>query len=130
MPQGCPRPVRLLLLLTWMVLPVCADHPREVRAALDGLRANRLAAVDRVFLKDASRSGTDRLLALYELAGCYHLAGEFGRSRDFFNQADAVAQEYEGQAMISEGVPISCLKTLWNRRRSSKRTSSETPTAP
>ena len=101
MPQGCPRPVRLLLLLTWMVLPVCADHPREVRAALDGLRANRLAAVDRVFLKDASRSGTDRLLALYELAGCYHLAGEFGRSRDFFNQADAVAQEYEGQAMIS-----------------------------
>ena len=105
MQQGRPRPgrhfIRCPLVLTLMALPASADHPRDVRNALDGLRANNLAAVAKVFQKDASRAGADRLLALYELGGCHHLAGDPGRSLGFFNTADAVAREYEGQALIS-----------------------------
>ena len=95
------RSFRLAFLVTVLVVPSLADHPRDFRTALDGLRANNLAAVDRAFLKSASRSGGDRLLALYELGGCYHLAGDPRKSLGFFNTADAVAHEYEGQALVS-----------------------------
>jgi hypothetical protein len=86
-----------------LALPAAADHPRDFRIALDGLRANNLEAVDKVFLKDASRNGTDRLLALYELGEFYHLAGDTRKSIGFFNTADAVAKDYEGQAVVSAG---------------------------
>jgi len=59
--------------------------------------------VDKVFLKDASQDGTDRLLSLYELGSFYHLSGDSKKSIQFFNTADAVAHVYEGQALISAG---------------------------
>ncbi len=53
--------------------------------------------------QDASRDGTDRLLALYELGAFYHLGGNPKKSIECFNAADAVAHEYEGRAVISAG---------------------------
>jgi hypothetical protein len=86
-----------------LALPAAADHLKDFRAALDGLRANDLRPADRVFLKTASRDGTDRLLALYELGAFYHLGGNPKKSIECFNAADAVAHEYEGRAVISAG---------------------------
>jgi hypothetical protein len=107
MPKGPSRPesrlLRLFLLPALLAGAARADHPRDFRAALDGLRANRPAAMEKPFLKDASRPGGDRLLALYELGTLHHLAGDLPRSIDCFNGADAVAREYEGQALISAG---------------------------
>ncbi|MDR3670766.1 MAG: hypothetical protein P4L36_07975 [Holophaga sp.] len=94
---------RVLALLGLLALPASADHPRDFRTALDGLRANKLGVVDKVFLKNASRAGSDRLLALYELGEFYHLAGDTKKSIGFFNTADAVAKDYEGQAVVSAG---------------------------
>jgi hypothetical protein len=98
-----PSAFRVPVLVGLLALPAAADHPADFRAALDGLRANNLAAVDKAFLKDASRDGKDRLLALYELGAFYHLAGDPGKSIGFFNTADAVAHDYEGQAVVSAG---------------------------
>jgi hypothetical protein len=96
-----PRILRILLLPVLLAPAARADHPKDFRGALDGLRANRPEAVEKAFLKESSRPGTDRLLALYELGGLYHLAGDLRRSISCFNAADAVAHEYEGQALIS-----------------------------
>jgi hypothetical protein len=83
--------------------PVRADHPADVRTALEALRSNNMAGVDRIFIKSANREGADRLLSLYELGGFYHLSGDARKSADFFNTADAVAKNYEGRAVVSAG---------------------------
>jgi hypothetical protein len=95
--------LRVPVLIGLLALPAAADHPRDFRTALEGLRANNLGVVDKVFLKDASRDGADRLLALYELGAFYHLGGDPKKSIGFFNTADAVAHDYEGQAIVSAG---------------------------
>jgi hypothetical protein len=95
--------LRVPVLIALLALPAAADHIRDFRTALDGLLANNLAAVDKVFLKDASRDCADRLLSLYELGEFYHLAGDPRKSMDYFNKADAVAHGYEGQAVVSAG---------------------------
>ena len=107
MHSGRWKPGRLALrvpvLVGLLALPAAADHLRDFRAALDGLRANNLRAADKAFLKDASRDGADRLLALYELGAFYHLGGDPKRSSELFNAADAVARAYEGRAVVSAG---------------------------
>jgi hypothetical protein len=95
--------LRVPALIALLACPAAADHIRDFRNALDGLRANNLGVVDKVFLKDASRDGADRLLALYELGAFYHLAGDPKKSIGFFNTADAVAHDYEGRAIVSAG---------------------------
>lgn len=104
---GLPRSGSILIqapvLAALLAVPARADYPRDFRAALDGFRGNNSGAVDKVYLKDASGSGKDRLLALYEL-GCFaHLAGDYKKSIGFFNTADSVAHEYEAQAVVSAG---------------------------
>lgn len=96
-------PLRVALMIGLLALPAAADHLRDFRTALDGLKAGKLGVVDRVFLKGASRDGADRLLSLYELGQFYHLAGDPKKSIGFFNAADAVAHEYEGRAIVSAG---------------------------
>jgi len=100
--SGIPA-LRAAVVAGLLAVPAAADHPRDFRAALDGLRANNLGAADKVFLKDASRDCADRLLALYELGAFYHLAGDPRKSIGFFNTADAVAHDYEGRAVVSAG---------------------------
>ena len=95
--------LRVPVLLALLATPVLADHARDFRIALDGLRANTLKPADKVFLKDASSPGADRLLCLYELGAFYQLGGDPGKSRGFFNTADSVAHDYEGQAVVSAG---------------------------
>ena len=95
--------LRVAVLLALLAAPVLADHARDFRIALDGLRANTLKPADKVFLKDASSPGADRLLCLYELGAFYQLGGDPGKSRGFFNTADSVARDYEGQAVVSAG---------------------------
>jgi uncharacterized protein len=94
---------RLALAAALAALPAWADHPGDVQQALEALRANNLAAVDKIFLKPANRDGADRLLCLYELGGFYHLGGDARRSAEFFNLADTVAKVYEGRAVVSAG---------------------------
>ncbi len=95
--------LRVPVLAALAALPARADHPADFRSALDGLRANNMAKVDHEFLKDSSQDGADRLLCLYELGGFYHLQGNFKKSIEFFNTADAVAHDYEGRAVVSAG---------------------------
>ena len=95
--------LRAPVLIGLLALPAAADHLRDFRTALDGLRAGNLRAADKVFLRDASRDGADRLLALYELGSFYHLGGDPRRSSELFASADAVAHEYEGRAVVSAG---------------------------
>jgi hypothetical protein len=95
--------LRAGFLIGLLALPAAADHIKDFRIALDGLRANNLNIVDKMFIKDASRDGADRLLALYELGTFYHMGGNPKKSIEFFNAADAVAHEYEGQAIVSAG---------------------------
>jgi hypothetical protein len=94
---------RLPVLFALAATPVLADHAKDVWTAISGLRSNNLGAADKVFLKDASKDGSDRLLSLYELGSIYHLAGNPKKSTEFFNTADQVAHDYEGQAVISAG---------------------------
>ena len=98
-----PFPLRVPVLISLLALPAAADHIRDFRTALDGLRTNNLKVVDKVFLKDASRDGADRLLSLYELGAFYHLGGDPAKSIGFFNTADAVAHDYESRAVVSAG---------------------------
>ncbi len=98
-----PFSLRVPVLIGLLALPAAADHLRDFRTALDGLRADNLKVVDKVFLKDASRDGADRLLSLYELGDFYHLGGDPAKRIRFFNTADAVARDYEGQAIVSAG---------------------------
>jgi len=100
--SGCV-PVRIPVLIGMLALPAAADHIKDFHAAVAGLRANNLGAVERVFLKDASRPCADRLLALYELGAFCHLGGDPRKSIAFFNTADAVAHDYEGRALVSAG---------------------------
>jgi hypothetical protein len=89
--------------LALLAAPARADHPGDVAKALDGLRGNDLTVAERLFQKDASRDGNDRLLALYELATCCHLAGDTGKSIRWFGMADDLAHDYEARAVVSAG---------------------------
>ena len=95
--------LRAAFLIGLLAFPAAADHIKDFRIALDGLRANNLNIVDKMFIKDASRDGADRLLALYELGAFYHMGGDPKKSIEFFKAADAVAHDYEGQAIVSAG---------------------------
>lgn len=94
---------RLALTAALAALPARADHPGDIRQAVDSLRASNLAGVDKLFLKSATRDGADQLLCLYELGGFYHLGGDARKSAEFFNLADEVARAYEGRAVVSAG---------------------------
>jgi len=95
--------LRAGFLIGLLALPAAADHIKDFHTALDGLRANNLSLVDKVFIKDASRDCADRLLALYEMGAFYHMGGDPKKSIEFFNTADDVAHEYEGRAIVSAG---------------------------
>lgn len=104
--EGLPR-IALCLLVpalgAALAPPARADHPREVRRALDGLRDGNLRRAEQAFLKTAGRPGADQLLALYELGSLRQMAGQFQASLELFRSADAVARGYEGRAMLSAG---------------------------
>ena len=104
--EGLPR-IALCLLVpalgAALAPPARADHPREVRRALDGLRDGNLRRAEQAFLKTAGRPGADQLLAQYELGSLRQMAGQFQASLELFRSADAVARGYEGRAVLSAG---------------------------
>lgn len=104
--EGLPR-IALCLLVPALGAALAprarADHPREVRRALDGLRDGNLRRAEQAFLKTAGRPGADQLLALYELGSLRQMAGQFQASLELFRSADAVARGYEGRAVLSAG---------------------------
>ena len=81
--------------------PALADHPKDIAKVLPPAFAGDLGPANAMFMKDAQTSGRNQLLYLYELGALYQTQGEFARSVDFFNRADAVAHEYEGKAVAS-----------------------------
>jgi hypothetical protein len=81
-----------------------ADYPVTFGNAVNGVRTKSMAPVHEAFLKDATNVGNkDRLLALYEMAGLTRLAGDTKKSIEYFANADALAHEYEGRAVVSAG---------------------------
>ena len=52
---------RLAVAAALAAFPARADHPGDVQLALDALRANHLAGVDKLFLKRADRDGADQV---------------------------------------------------------------------
>ena len=102
----------LFMLLT---IPVFSNPIKRFDTAFNGLLKNDLSLVEKAFGKEAAKDGKDRLLALYELGNFYHLSGDFKKSIYYFNLADAVAHNYEDQALISAGKVINNISaTLFN----------------
>ena len=83
------------------VMPALADHTKDIAKVLPPAFAGDLGPANSMFMKDAQAPGRNQLLYLYELGALYQVQGEFARSADFFNRADAVAREYEGKAVAS-----------------------------
>jgi hypothetical protein len=84
------------------VAPAFASHPRDFASVLPPfLQAGDLAPAEKLFLKDATSSGRNQLLYLYEMASFYRMMGEVGKSIDLFAAADQVAHGYEGKAVVS-----------------------------
>jgi hypothetical protein len=84
--------------------PALASHPRDFATVMPPfLRAGDLTPAEKLFLKDATSSGRNQLLYLYEMASFYRMVGEVGKSIDLFAAADRVAHDYEGKAVVSAG---------------------------
>jgi hypothetical protein len=96
-PRFLPTAVCALL----CACPVLADHPKDMAKILPAAFAGDIGPANATFLKDAQSSGRNQLLYLYELGALNQLQGDFARSTQLFNQADAVAHDYEGKAVLS-----------------------------
>ena len=92
---------RCCITFLFLALPILADPVKRFDKALHGLISSNLSIVDKSFLKQGLKSGNDQLLALYELGSFYQMTGNFKKSTEFFNLADAVAHDYESKALIS-----------------------------
>ncbi|MDR3672771.1 MAG: hypothetical protein P4L36_18140 [Holophaga sp.] len=84
--------------------PAYASHPRDFATVLPPLmQTGDLTPAEHLFLKDATSSGRNQLLYLYEMASFYRMIGEVGKSIDLFAAADKVAHDYESRAVVSAG---------------------------
>jgi hypothetical protein len=66
-------------------------------------QAGDLGPAEKLFLKDATGSGRNQLLYLYEMASFYRMLGEVDKSIELFAAADRVAHDYEAKALVSAG---------------------------
>ena len=90
------------IIIVGSVAPGFADPTTDFATAITRvLQQKNTAEAEKLFLKDGQSSGRNQLLYLYELAGIYHLTGDFARSAALLDQADAVARENEGKALVS-----------------------------
>jgi uncharacterized protein len=93
--------VRSICLALATFLPVAADHGRDFDKALAGLRAGTTRPMEQVFRGRAGRAGGDQLLSLLELGALAQFRGDFAASRAWLDEADRVAREGEGRALVS-----------------------------
>ncbi|MDR3670685.1 MAG: tetratricopeptide repeat protein [Holophaga sp.] len=90
------------ILIVGSAAPALADPTKDFATAITPvLQQKNTSEAEKLFLKDSPSSGRNQLLYLYELAGIYHLAGDFAKSAALLDQADAVARENEGKALAS-----------------------------
>ena len=84
--------------------PAWADHTKDFAKIIPSVVATKdFALAELEFLKNSQESGRNQLLYLYEMAGLYHLGGQWAKSAAFFDRADSVAHTYEGKAVASIG---------------------------
>mgnify|MGYP003590358441 CR=1 FL=1 len=81
---------------------LAADHTATVDEGLAAVRKQAPVDAEKLFKKDLKDTKTAKaLLARYEVAGFYRLAGDLAKSRDYLDQARAVEEDYEGRAKLS-----------------------------
>ena len=81
---------------------LAADHTATVDECLAAVRKQAPVDAEKLFKKDLKDTKTAKaLLARYEVAGFYRLAGDLAKSRDYLDQARAVEEDYEGRAKLS-----------------------------
>ena len=88
--------------------PAIADHTKDFTKIITPVIMQKdITIAEKEFLKDSQSDGRNQLLYLYELAGIYHLTGDFAKSAAFFDMADSIAHNYEGKAVASLGGGLS-----------------------
>lgn len=88
--------------LAWTAAPAVANHPADfVKALTPWFQNNDFGPAEKLFLPEARSAGRNQLLYLYEMGNLYRMRGDVDKSIELFADADRVARQYEGKAILS-----------------------------
>jgi hypothetical protein len=88
--------------LAWTAVPAVANHPADfVKALTPWFQNDDFGPAEKLFLPEARSAGRNQLLYLYEMANLYRMRGDVDKSIELFADADRVAHQYEGKAILS-----------------------------
>lgn len=78
------------------------SYPEEYGRALTSAQGNNFAEVEKIFAKELkeTKKGSS-LVARFEVASLYRMAGNFQKSRDLLDEARQLAEDYEMRARLS-----------------------------